>query len=93
MMSKLLPVLLAFGMSRMEYRMKNVVSGIGLMLVSGFFVLLAVVFGLMSMFFALADMDHLIAPSLITGGVIILIAILVAIEGKRVMYRYKKPLR
>lgn len=93
MIAKLLPVLLAFGMSHMEVRVKHIVSGIGLMLASGFFVLLAVVFGLMSMFFALADMDHLIAPSLITGGVIILVAILVALQAKRVMYTPKKPLR
>lgn len=91
MIGKLLPVLLTVGMATFEHRIKYVVSGIGLMVASGFFVLLAILFGLMSMFFALADMDHLIAPSLITGGVIILIAILTAIQGKRVMY--KKPLR
>lgn len=93
MLAKLVPVLLAFGISRMEYRARNIISSIGLMLASGFFVLLSVVFGLMGMFFALADIDRLIAPSLITGGVIMLIAMLAAIESKRVMYRQKKPLR
>ncbi len=91
MIGKLLPLLLTAGIATLEYRIKNVVSGIGLMLISGFFVLLATVFGLMSMFFALADMDSFIAPSLITGGVIVLIAILAAIQGKRVMSR--RPLK
>lgn len=91
MIQKLLPLLIAVGMSSFEFRMKRVLSGIGLFIASALFAMLAVVCVLASMFFALADMDHLITPSLITGGIIILIAILTFIEGKRIMH--KKPLR
>ncbi len=91
MIAKLLPLLFTLGVGVFEYRIKKAAAGVGLMIASGFFFLLALVFGLMSMFFALADLNQFIAPSLITGGVIILVAILIAIQGKRIMY--KKPLR
>lgn len=85
MISKIVPLLLTFGLASFERRIMSVVSAIGLMIVSMFFVMLAIVFGLMSMFFALADMDSFIAPSLITAGVTILIAILTGMESRRVM--------
>ncbi len=82
-MKAFLPLLLTLGTALFERRLKRVASGIGLLVFGAFFAMVAIVFLLMSIFFGFADMDTLIMPSLVTGGIILLIAFLVAFEGLR----------
>lgn len=79
---RVLPILFLLGMKQFKYHLKRRVLGVGLMIMSGYFVSLAVVVGLISMFFALAHISNLVTPSLITSGVIVLIAILIGIQGR-----------
>ncbi len=69
-------------------RARRLIMGTGLFLISAIVVSVAIIAGLASIFFGLADLDHLVAPSLITAGLALLVAIAISLEAKHVI---KKP--
>lgn len=66
-------------------RARRIGVGIGLCIISGLLGLLGIVGGIFSIFFALAHVEGFIYPSLIAGGISLLIALLIGIEGKRLL--------
>ncbi|OGY32345.1 MAG: hypothetical protein A3C02_04360 [Candidatus Andersenbacteria bacterium RIFCSPHIGHO2_02_FULL_45_11] len=70
---------------QLAQRARNVGIGIGLCIIGGLLGLLGIVGGIFSIFFALANVQEFIYPSLIAGGISLLIALLIGIEGKRML--------
>lgn len=66
-------------------RLRTAGIGVGLLLISGLLGFLGIVGGVFSIFFALADVSRFVYPSLIAGGISLLIAIVLGIEGKRLL--------
>lgn len=66
-------------------RLRTVGIGVGFLIMSGLLGFFGILGGIFSIFFALADVSRFIYPSLIAGGVSLLVAILLAAEGKRLL--------
>lgn len=67
------------------WRLRTAGIGIGFLIMSGLLGFLGIIGGIFSVFFALADVSRFVYPSLIAGGVSLLIALLLGIEGKRLL--------
>ncbi len=70
---------------QLAQRARRVGLGIGLCIISGLLGLLGIVGGIFSIFFALAHVEGFTYPALIAGGISFLVAILLGIEGKRLL--------
>lgn len=66
-------------------RMRSIALGIGLLVMSGVLVLLGVIGGIFTIFFALAHVQNFVYPALMAGGISVLIGMLIGIEGMRVL--------
>jgi len=66
-------------------RMRKVGMGIGLMMMSGVLALLGIIGGICSIFFALADISRFVYPFLIAGGISLLFAVIIGIEGRKLL--------
>lgn len=68
-------------------RVRNIGAGVGLMMISGALGLLGIIGGIFSIFFALANVSQFVYPALIAGGISLLLAIVIGIEGKKILKR------
>ncbi len=66
-------------------RLRGIGIGIGLFVLSGALVLLGIIGGIFSIFFALAHVQGFIYPSLIAGGISLLVGIVLGLEGKKLV--------
>ena len=66
-------------------RLRGIGIGIGLFVISGVLVLLGIIGGIFSIFFALAHVQGFIYPSLIAGGISLLVGIILGLEGKKLV--------
>lgn len=77
-----LSTLFVAGYQLASYRVRRAVMGIGLFLVGAIIGAAGLIAVLASMFFALANFDRLVTPSLITAGIALLLAIAIGIEAQ-----------
>ncbi|HSX25059.1 MAG TPA: phage holin family protein [Candidatus Andersenbacteria bacterium] len=66
-------------------RLRAIGIAIGLFIISGVLGLVGIIGGIFSIFFALAHVQGFIWPALIAGGISILVAIIIGIEGKKLL--------
>lgn len=70
---------------QLAQRARRVGVGIGLCMIGGVLALLGIIGGIFSIFFALAHVQEFVYPSLVAGGISLLLAILFCIEGKKLL--------
>lgn len=76
--------------AQLQWRLKRIAGGLALLIASLFIAVAAVITALVGLFFALADKDAFVSPSLITALIAFLIAALLGIEGSRLMRKRRR---
>lgn len=90
MLARLFTALAQYGIARLllaEYgvrrRVITFMRGILLIIAGGLAAGVTVIFGLLALFFQLADLTDYVVPALVTGGIGLLVGVVLSIEGWR----------
>lgn len=90
MLARLFTAATQYGVARMllaEYgvrrRVATFVRGVMLIIAGGVMAGVMIIFGLLALFFQLADLTDYVVPALVTGGIGLLVGLALFIEGWR----------